>query len=293
MLNLNANVRAILLGLLQIIPELTIFRILEFTKKSASPQLAYKRYRATSLHGQIWVSRELKPGSKAWASIKHVRQIHLFVSKRAETKGLGIVSQKDMAITQFAFVGMQLLRPEMIGIKGSRQQFEDFSHFWRVLGHLLGIEDRFNVCGVTLNETLSRLEAIREDLLLPNLTNMDTRTEEYLRIAVEGMKGFEPWLEVDAQLFTIKRFFNVPGYGYYTTELSNNNAYDKLTLYTRLRISLDVLIYEYLSKVWAFRWCFNISRMCFSIFDHFPIFAILKFGRKVAYVKVLDKSKET
>lgn len=197
-----------------------------------------------------------------------------------------------MAITQFAFVGMQLLRPQIIGIQGSNQQFEDFSHFWRVLGYLFGIEDRFNCCGSTLEETLSRLEAIREDFLLPTLTNLDMKTEEYLRIAVEGMKGFEPWLHTETQLYTIKRLVGVPTYDYHGQDQGqdDNSAYNKLSLYSRFRISTDVMIFERLSKLFILRWTFNISRMLFSVFDYYPIFAILKFGRKYAYVEVL-KSK--
>lgn len=62
--NLNANIRAIFIGLLQIIPKQTIFKILEFTQRSSTPQLAYKRNRITMLHGIIWANHELKPGTK-------------------------------------------------------------------------------------------------------------------------------------------------------------------------------------------------------------------------------------
>lgn len=55
--------RALILGLIQIIPEETIFKVLEFTKQSSTPQLAYKRYRSTTLHGTIWATHDLKPGS--------------------------------------------------------------------------------------------------------------------------------------------------------------------------------------------------------------------------------------
>lgn len=195
-----------------------------------------------------------------------------------------------MAITQFAFVGMQLLYPDKIGIQGTREQFELVSHNWRVLGHLLGIEDRFNVCGATLDETLARCEAIREDFLLPNFVKVDPKVEDHLRTAVEGIKGFEPWLHADTQLFTMRRFIGVQTCRYYENEFSaasGINEYAQLSYYTRFRVTLDVIIFEYLSKIWAFRWSFNIFRICFSVFDHFPIFAIMKFGRRNAYVEVM------
>lgn len=230
---------------------------------------------------------------RAWESLKHIRNVHVAVSSRSERNGLGIVSQKDMAITQFAFVGMQLLNPELVGIVGSRRNFESFSHFWRVLGYLMGIEDRFNVCGETLDETLSRLKAIKEELLLPNFVQLNKDVEEYLRIAVEGFKGFEPWVHADSALFTIKRFLEVPNCDYYQTQSFEGSLtkYEKLTRWSRFRITTDVFVFEYLTKVWCFRWCFNLLRICFSIFDFFPIFAIIKFGKKYAYVEVLKRKQ--
>lgn len=223
--------------------------------------------------------------------MQYVRKIHYTVNRRAEKNGVGIISQKDMAITQFAFVGIQLLSPEKLGIKASRQQLEDFSHFWRVLGYMQGIEDRFNLCGETLNDTLGRLEALREDLLLPNFINLKPHIENYLRIAIDGMKGFEPWLYEDAQLFMVKRLIGVSSSKFFASEHGTNDDYNKLGLYAKFRVAADVVIFEYLSRVWAFRWTFNIMRFSFSVFELYPIFAILKFGRKYAYVKVLkDKS---
>ena len=216
--------------------------------------------------------------------------MHAAISKRSNWNNVGIISQKDMAITQFAFVGMQLLNPEKVGIKGSREQLENFSHFWRVLGSLLGIEDRFNLCGETLDETLSRCNAIKK-ILLPNFVDLKPNAEEYLRIAIEGMKGFLPMMHTEAQLFTVKRFIGVPTYHYFDNEATcadvNDRAFDKLNFYTRLRITIDVVIFKHLSQVWFFRWVFNIFRFAFSVFDHFPIFAIAKFGRKHAYVQIM------
>lgn len=214
------------------------------------------------------------------------------MSRRSEKNGVGIVSQKDMAITQFAFIGFQLLSPEKLGVKASRQQLEDFSHYWRVLGYLQGIEDRFNACGETLDDTLGRIEAIREDLLLPNFINLDPKIENFLRIAIEGMKGFEPWMHADVQLFTIKRLMGISTSSYFASE-GNTDDYKKLGLYARLCVTTNVIIFEYLSKIWIFRWLFNISRLSFGIFEFFPIFAIMKFGRKYAYVKILQSKLPT
>lgn len=227
---------------------------------------------------------------RAWESITHIRKLHVSISKRADRNDVGIISQKDMAITQFAFVGSQLLSPQKLGIQGSPQQFEDFSYYWRLLGYMLGIEDRFNVCGETLDETLSRCAAIRE-ILLPNFVNFNPRAEEYLRIAIEGMKGFEPWLHTETQLFTVKRLMGVPGYHYFDKEAVGalkERAFDKLDFHTRARIALEIFFIETLGKVWIFRWSMNIFRLIFgAVTERFPVFAILKFGKKNAYIEIL------
>lgn len=221
-----------------------------------------------------------------------VRKIHALVSRRAEKNGIGMVTQKDMALTQFAFVGMQLLDPVLLGIKGSQEDFECLSHYWRTLGFLLGIEDRFNICSETLDETLGRLKAVREDILRISFVDLKPKHEEYLRIALKGMQGYEPWLNIEATIFTVKRLLGVPGYNYFEDESNADStgekAYDKLRFYTRFRIATEVIVFERLSRLWVFRWLFNIFRLCFTGFNNLlPIFAMVKFGRKNAYVQVM------
>lgn len=97
-----------------------------------------------------------------------------------------------MALTQFAFMGFHILNPDQFGIVGTREQFEAFNHFWRVIGFMLGQKDEFNICGETLDDTLSRLEAIREDILIPNLIFPCSEYESYIRIAVDGMWHSDP-----------------------------------------------------------------------------------------------------
>lgn len=222
-----------------------------------------------------------------------MRKVHASISKRADRNEVGIISQKDMAIVQYAFVGAQLLSPEKLGIQGSPKQFADFAYYWRLLGYMLGIEDRFNICGETFEETLSRCEAVKE-ILRPNFENLSSRVEDYLRIAIEGMKGFEPWMHADTELFIIKRLLDVPGYHYFNNEAVTdvkNRAFDKLDLYTRTRITLEVFFIETLSKIWIFRWMMNIFRLTFgAVTDRFPVFAIYKFGKKHAYIEIF-KSK--
>jgi len=74
-----------------------------------------------------------------------VRKRHCTAARKARKAGFGPISQLDMVLTQFAFMGFGLLVPEKLGLSGSPEEQEGFIHFWRTVGHLLGIEDRSGI----------------------------------------------------------------------------------------------------------------------------------------------------
>lgn len=119
--------------------------------------------------------------------------MHVVVNKRSTKAGIGIISQKDMAITQFLFMGFALLMPDMFGVVGSYEQFDAFNHFWRLIVFLLGTEDRFNCCGATVEESRSRLQSIKEDMLLPAWKDPFHGSLAYSRTAYEGLWPYDPF----------------------------------------------------------------------------------------------------
>lgn len=194
-----------------------------------------------------------------------------------------------MAITLFTFMGFHILNPEQFGIVGSREQFEAFNHLWRVLGYLMGTKDEFNCCGETLDDTLGRLEAMREDIFVPQLQFPSDEYENYTRMAVNGMWHFDPSIYYDSMMWLMRRALKVPGYFYFGSESSGEKrVYNKLSLYTKLRILLDIVVYEYMSHVFIFRWIFNIFRILFSIVDKFyPFLSLMSYDKKYAYVEIM------
>lgn len=129
------------LGLLAILAIPSILNVLVFTEKSSSDQTAYKRYMQTIYHTLSWFRHDLKPGTKAWNSLAAVRKFHFSASKSAQKATVGLISQKDMAITQYGFIGFIVLSQKQTGVQATREEIEDFCHFWRVLGHIIGIKD--------------------------------------------------------------------------------------------------------------------------------------------------------
>lgn len=128
-------------GLLTILAIPTILKILVFTNKSSSNYTAFKRYVQTIYHTLTWYRNDLRPGTKAWKSLETVRKLHLSANKSASRNNMGIISQKDMAITQFGFMGYLVLSGRKLGLFLSKDEVDCILHFWRVHGFLMGIHE--------------------------------------------------------------------------------------------------------------------------------------------------------
>lgn len=222
--------------------------------------------------------------------------MHVTINRRAIRAGEGIISQKDMSLTLFAFVGFHILMPDKFGIVGTREQFEDFNHFWRVIGYMLGTHDKFNCCGETLEDTQGRLEAIRQDMILPGFLSAGSEYDNYMRSAIDGMWHFNPLdNHYDSTMFMTKRAIGVPGYYFFVSEESGDKKehqqlFRQFSNFTKLKILVKIIVYEYLSHVFVFRWIFNIVRLSTAILDFYPFLALKSFGKKYAYVTIM-KSK--
>lgn len=80
--------------------------------------------------------------SRWFKAINVIRWRHANASKKRIQKGFNGIYQKDMAITQFGFIGYFFLAPKKLGIANAEKCMLSFNHFWQVIGYLLGISDR-------------------------------------------------------------------------------------------------------------------------------------------------------
>ncbi|KAF4520460.1 hypothetical protein B566_EDAN004711, partial [Ephemera danica] len=129
--NMYALFVAKLAGLISVLAVPSILRVLVFTRMSGDDAAAFRRYTGTLLH-------------IAYKSLSNVRSKHAAAARRSGRAGLGGMSQRDMLLTQFGFMGFALLSPGRLGTaSASSEDIEGFLHFWRTIGHFLGIEDRF------------------------------------------------------------------------------------------------------------------------------------------------------
>lgn len=116
----------------------------------------FRRYLSTILHVRSWYKDDIfEPATKGYRSIRQVRAMHRRVQQamntKFQTKDLNgserlWFNQYDVAITQFAFVGLALAFPEKCGlISASQEELELINYYWRVLGFLMGLDDEFNL----------------------------------------------------------------------------------------------------------------------------------------------------
>ncbi|KXJ78460.1 hypothetical protein RP20_CCG004567 [Aedes albopictus] len=283
--NAYALVVVALYGLVASMALPSILSVLMFTKRSSSVLTAYRRYMATILHFVGWYTEELKPGTKYWKSLEFVRRAHSTTSRRANSKSPGmIISQRDMVIVQFSFVGYVVLSPRMLGIQYNTEDMEAFVHFWRVMGYMLGIEDRFNVCTADLPSTRNRMQQVRDLVIQPGLaTTVGEDFRRMTRYMLDGMWYFNVFVNPDATLYFTYRLSGVPGY----KDLSGKN-YEKLSLYSRMMLRVLVAIHEVSLGVAVLRWLQNslVYVLVNYGIQYFPVLAIIRFGFKNAIVRI-------
>ncbi|CAG9791374.1 unnamed protein product [Diatraea saccharalis] len=251
--NCYAMSTSMMLGLVAVFAVPSILRILVSTRRSNSTFTAYRRYLSTLLHTVTWFEHELKPGTKSWKSLYAVRTRHLKAGNAAKLKGLGVVSQRDIALTQYGFIGFSLLKPDKFGITQLQEgDWEAYVYSWRVIGQMIGLEDRYNICRKTAEETRQVCQALQDRVYTPCLENVPEYYEHAARVMLDaewfahwfqgvaisgfdsrsgqhkknnflycvgsGMWSVNPTVNVSAMLYLTRYLADVPGYVYTETD---------------------------------------------------------------------------
>uniref|UniRef100_A0A336KRV0 CSON014639 protein n=1 Tax=Culicoides sonorensis TaxID=179676 RepID=A0A336KRV0_CULSO len=274
-----------LTGLLGLLAVPTIFNVLVATDKSSNVLKGYRRYMATIFHTINWFRYELKPGTECWRSIATVRRIHFHSSKKTEKMGVGIISQKDMALTQFAFMGFFVLKTKELGVQYKESDLDAFCHFWRVLGYMLGIKDEYNICDDSFASSQPRLEAIRTQIYRPYIQQTKEDFIKMTKDLIEGFWCFNPNLEYDSFMYWVKYLTGLEEYSYW--EPSGQKNIQSMGWYSRAILYLLVVVHCVLINYWIFRVYYNFQ-ILYSEFliKYFPFLAFYKFGVRPSYVKI-------
>ncbi|XP_026488575.2 uncharacterized protein LOC113395223 [Vanessa tameamea] len=204
-----------LLGLVAVLAIPSILNVLIGTRRSNSVYTSYKRYLSTFMHTMSWFKNELKPGSESWRSLYTVRSRHLQASRASELKGNGIVSQRDVALTLFGFIGFSFLKPEKFAITQLQKgDWEAYNFTWRTIGYMIGLEDRYNICRESFEETRQICQVILKRVFTPCLENVPEYFEHVANVMAQGTSTALSAIEPTSMLFATKYIADVPGYVY-------------------------------------------------------------------------------
>ncbi|KAH8295341.1 hypothetical protein KR018_010149, partial [Drosophila ironensis] len=289
---INAGMLA---GLIAVLAVPSILRVLSCTRQSSTAFTAYRRYVRTIFHTQAWYYNNVADrGSKFWTSIAAVRKAHSRSSRACARLGAGQITQKDLALTQFGFIGFITMGAHRIQLY-DQDFLEATTHMWRVLGYLLGIKDEYNICGRNWAESRLRLDIVMRKVYEPALANTDDEFASMTKALIGGLWHVNTMLSVDAQIFFTKRLACVKGYEYYSFDHDNNVKRDPaqrlyyydLGWWDRIIVSYGLFIVTYLHKYAIVRWYLNFRFWLMDLFTYYlPYIAIWKFGFSSAYVRI-------
>lgn len=191
-------------------------KILNSTGGSSTPEAARKRAVRTMFHMITWYESELKPGSKSWNSLKLVRKMHLNASRQSQMKGIGMISQTEVGLTAYGFMGVALTRPHVVGIRPACDADRDaFVFFWAVIFFMLGVRDEFNICLHPLPVAEIISEALRRYIFI-QILQLETPMFDLMSHAFYGgAASFLPLVSYDVMMFLNKRAAGLPGYQYW------------------------------------------------------------------------------
>jgi hypothetical protein len=120
------------------------------------------------------------------------------------TATINPISQLDMIVTQFCFMGLIFLLPEKFGIcpEDSRGKgMKGFVHLWALIGSLLGIDDEYNIC---LEKNFSRRKEILASVLIPEFLNSKPlETFRLWEALVSGVASYIIFIRLKAVLLFI------------------------------------------------------------------------------------------
>lgn len=111
------------------------------------------------------------------------------------------ISQWDMLVTQYSFLGVLVAHPRRVGAwRASEEDLAGLIHFWRGIGWLLGVEDKYNFCNGSVADTRSLCLEMERHLIVPGFASADWSHEHMATSLVTGINHMVPCLSYPAML---------------------------------------------------------------------------------------------
>lgn len=108
-----------------------------------------------------------------------------------------------------------MIRPHLLGIRhDNTSDQEGFIHFWAVMGHMLGVQDQYNMCLHPIETVKIICQMMLRYVFMPLIQLESPQFKIMLHALFAGMSQFLPHMKYDIQMFSVKRVIGVPGYQY-------------------------------------------------------------------------------
>ncbi|XP_076365824.1 uncharacterized protein LOC143254540 [Tachypleus tridentatus] len=242
-----------------------------YTGNSSNLVRIFRRYVSTMRHVRKWYEGDIwNSEDAAYESITITRRMHKNVADRLNDKsrpissfdshpniqkdfktqitcpcqGGVVMSQYDMALTQFSFIGLIVLFPQSLGIHCSREELESLIHFWRGVGYQLGLDDRFNICDGSLKETEAICREIMNAVWKPTIKSPLPESVQMSKDIIQAMSVVVPFLNWTAMMKFWCRLLDI-------------SFKKKTTYYMSICYWLMYVAFEILLKFFVFRVFFN------------------------------------
>jgi len=157
-----------------------------------SPEKSARRYLFTAVHVKRWYQGDIfNPQDRAHASLVQVRRMHSHIMSKVNTPGGKKVylSQCDMAFTQALFMGLVTMYPEKMGVPYyTKTDLEGFIHFWRVIGYMLNIDDKYNICSNGYDGAIQSGHVLIDNFARKMMRNLPEEFDESSQIFIQGFQ---------------------------------------------------------------------------------------------------------
>ncbi|XP_033220422.1 uncharacterized protein LOC117175023 isoform X2 [Belonocnema kinseyi] len=259
-----------LMGLIDVLAVPSILKVLIFTKKSGIPCTAFKRYAMTVLHTHAILSEDIEdPKSKFFSSINTIRWKHCMATKLCQKANHPEITNRDLALTQFGFFGYILIRPKEFGFEYDPDKQAAIVHFWRVIGHLIDIPDRLNICRKNLAETTQLCKIIMQEVMTKHVIENPPHFREMASAMLEAIACIDFTTDVQSSLAFCHQLHGAP--------------YEKLSLLSWLNLKYHEMIF-FLCRtpiIGYFTKSFQnfMIKTTFWIIDGYPLIAWFRFGK--------------
>lgn len=121
------------------------------------------------------------------------------------------ISQLDMSLTQCSFMGLIVAHPYKLGAGGATQEdMAGFIHFWRGIGWLLGIKDKYNFCNGSVAQVRDLCLEVERLFAIPSLAAADWNYEHMASSLITGMGYSIPCMSYPAMFRYLSYTLDIP-----------------------------------------------------------------------------------